>query len=136
LSWLRISYTAAITTLTGLIALCVLWELWLAPLRSGGSWLVLKTLPLLAPLFGILHAKVYTYRWASLLMVAYFIEGCVRAYADSGLSAALAAVELLLSVLFIIAAVAFIRCHPPQATGSASVAAIGALSGGRSRRSD
>src|SRR5690606_28653235 len=33
--------------LIGLIALGLAWELWLAPLRPGGSWLVLKVIPLL-----------------------------------------------------------------------------------------
>jgi len=29
-------------SLIGLIFLCLAWELWLAPIRPGGSWLVLK----------------------------------------------------------------------------------------------
>ena len=29
-------------SLVVLIFLCLAWELWLAPLRTGGSWLVLK----------------------------------------------------------------------------------------------
>ena len=33
-----------------LIVLCILWELVLAPLRPGGSWMVIKVLPLFAPL--------------------------------------------------------------------------------------
>jgi uncharacterized membrane protein len=105
----KASYCIAVGSLTASIALCLLWELWLAPLRPGGSWLVLKTLPLLAPLFGILHARAYTYRWASMLLVAYFIEGCVRAYAESGLARILATSEIALSLAFIVAAVVFIR---------------------------
>ena len=34
-------------SLVALILLCTLWELWLAPLRPGGSMLVLKVLQLL-----------------------------------------------------------------------------------------
>ena len=105
----RIAHAAGILSLTALIALCVLWELWLAPLRPGGSWLVLKALPLLAPLFGVLHGRAYTFRWASLLVVLYFIEGCMRAYADTGLSAWLALVEIALSLLFLAAAIVFVR---------------------------
>ncbi len=104
-----IAHRAGVAALTALIALCVLWELWLAPLRPGGSWLVLKALPLLAPLFGVLHGRAYTFRWASLLIVLYFIEGCVRLYADTGLSASLAAAELALSLLFLAAAILFVR---------------------------
>ncbi len=47
---------AALTSLLALIALCLAWGLRLAPLRPGGSWLGLKTVPLLAPLFGVLPA--------------------------------------------------------------------------------
>lgn len=105
----RLAYGASVCSLTAMIALCVAWELWLAPLRPGGSWMVLKALPLLAPLFGVLHGRIYTYRWASMLLVLYFIEGCFRAYADEGLSATLAAIEVALSIVFIVAAGAFIR---------------------------
>ena len=125
MSWARTAYLAAVGTLTALIALSVLWELWLAPLRAGGSWLVLKAVPLLAPLFGVLRGRVYTYRWASLLVVVYFIEGCVRAYADTGRSALLAAIEVGLSLLFTVAAVAFIRSQPQhhQRASAASLSA-------------
>jgi uncharacterized membrane protein len=103
------AYLTCVGSLTALIGLCVAWELWLAPLRPGGSWMVLKALPLLAPLFGILHGRIYTYRWSSMLMVVYFIEGCFRAYAETGTSGTLAAIEVLLSLLFIVAAGLFIR---------------------------
>ncbi len=105
----RIAYAASVASLTGLIALTVVWELWIAPLRTGGSWMVLKALPLLAPLFGVLRARVYTYRWASMLIVAYFVEGVMRAYADEGRSAMLAGAEIALALIFIFAAAAFVR---------------------------
>lgn len=109
---LRIAYAVSVASLTGLIALAVTWELWLAPLRPGGSWMVLKVLPLLAPLFGILRARVYTYRWAAMLVVAYFIEGVMRAYADDGVSAMLAGIEIALALAFIFAAAVFVRATP------------------------
>jgi uncharacterized membrane protein len=65
--------------------------------------------PLLAPLFGILHRRLYTFRWSAMLVLAYFIEGAVRAYADTGLSAILAGVELALALLFFTASVSFVR---------------------------
>ena len=74
-----------------LIVLGLAWELWLAPLRPGGSWLVVKVLPLCLPLAGLLRNRMYTYRWVSLMVWIYFIEGAVRAYSDRGLSARLAA---------------------------------------------
>ncbi len=96
-------------SLIALIALCVAWELWLAPQRAGGSWLVLKVLPLLLPLFGILRGKVYTHRWMTLFIIAYFVEGVVRAYTDKGLSAQLAGVEIALAVVLFASAILYVR---------------------------
>lgn len=99
-------------TLTMLIVLCLAWELWLAPLRPGGSLLVLKALPLLAPLFGILRERRYTYQWSSMLVLAYFAEGCVRAFADTGISRALAATEILLAAICFVLTILFARSAP------------------------
>ena len=66
----------------GLILLSLCWELFLAPLRPGGSWLALKALPLCFPLAGLLKNRMYTYRWVSLMVWLYFTEGVVRAYSD------------------------------------------------------
>ena len=71
----EIAHWTAIVSLIALIFLCLLWEAWLAPLRPGGSLLMLKALPLLIPLFGILRGKVYTYQWTALLVLAYLTEG-------------------------------------------------------------
>ncbi|SMC29888.1 Uncharacterized membrane protein [Andreprevotia lacus DSM 23236] len=85
-----------------LIALCLAWELWLAPLKPGGSSLVLKTVPLLFPLRGLLHGRRYTYQWTSMYVLIWWTEGAVRAYSDHGLSQWLAGVEVLLtSVAFV-----------------------------------
>lgn len=86
-------------SLVGLLFLCLAWELWLAPLRPGGSMLVLKALPLLFPLFGILRGKRYTHQWTSLLSLMYFAEGAVRAFSDQGVSQALAMAETVLATL-------------------------------------
>lgn len=102
----------ASASLIGLIFLSVAWELWLAPLRPGGSWLVLKVLPLLLPLFGILRGKVYTYRWSTLLIWLYFTEGVVRAWTDGGLSSRLGMLEITLSLTFFVAASLYARNSP------------------------
>jgi uncharacterized membrane protein len=99
----------ASTTLIALLVLCLAWELWLAPLRPGGSWLALKALPLVVPLTGILNGRLYTYRWATMLVLGYFTEGAVRAWGDTGLSAHLAIVEVVLSVVLYVTAIAFVR---------------------------
>jgi uncharacterized membrane protein len=102
----------ASAALLALIALCVTWEIWLAPLRPGGSWLVLKTLPLLIPLRGILHGRPYTYRWTSLLVLAYFGEGLVRASSDAAPARWYAAAEVALAVALFVSIVAALRLKP------------------------
>ncbi len=104
-----VAYVAAVASLIALIFLSLAWELWLAPLRSGGSLLALKTLPLLLPLFGILRGKVYTYQWASMLILAYFAEGAVRAWSDHGLSARLALAEIVVALIFFVACILYVR---------------------------
>jgi uncharacterized membrane protein len=99
----------AAASLVALIALCLAWELWLAPLRPGGSYLALKALPVALPLGGIFMGKRYTYQWSSLLILAYFAEGATRAWSDAGLSQKLAVAEVVLSVLFFAAVVSYAR---------------------------
>lgn len=99
----------ASASLIALILLCLSWEIWLAPLHVNGSLLFLKALPLLAPLFGVLKGKRYTYQWASMLILFYFIEGAVRAWSDGGLSAQLALIEVALSLIFFTCAIFYAR---------------------------
>jgi uncharacterized membrane protein len=105
----RGAWLAACACLIALILLCLAWELVLAPLKPGGSWLVLKVLPLLAPLFGVLRAKRYTLQWSTLLIWLYAAEGAARAWTDAGRSAQLAVIELVLSLGYFAAVVAFLR---------------------------
>jgi uncharacterized membrane protein len=100
---------AAAGALAALIVLCLAWELWLAPLRPGGSLAALKALPLALPLGGILRGKRYTYQWSSMLVLAYFAEGVMRAWSERGLSQVLAGAEMLLSLAFFAAAVGYAR---------------------------
>lgn len=91
-----VSRWLAVGSLLGLIVLSLAWELFLAPLRPGGSWLALKALPLCIPLAGLLKNKMYTYRWVSLMVWLYFTEGAVRAYSDKPPSNYYAMIEVLL----------------------------------------
>jgi uncharacterized membrane protein len=86
----------AVGSLVGLIVLSLVWELWAAPLRPGGSLLALKALPLCVPLAGLLKNRMYTYRWVSLMVWLYFTEGVVRAWGDRAPGNWLALVEVLL----------------------------------------
>lgn len=100
----------ACISLIALIILLILWEMVLVPLRPNGSWLVLKVIPLLFPLRGILMRQNYTMQWSSMMILLYFTEGVVRASSDiSTLSRALAGLEILLSVSFFLGAILYLR---------------------------
>ncbi len=108
-SRLRLIQWLAVGSLLGLILLGLLWELWLAPIRPGGSWLALKVLPLCIPLAGFLKNRMYTYRWVSLMVWLYFAEGVVRATSDRAPSSYLACVEVLLCVILFVACALHVR---------------------------
>jgi uncharacterized membrane protein len=96
-------------SLIALILLCLTWETILAPLKPGGSMLMLKAVFLLLPLWGILHGKRYTYQWACMFILLYFTEGAVRAWSDTGLSARLALLEVLFSVIFFVCTIYYAK---------------------------
>jgi len=110
----RYQLTTSIS-LVALIFLCLAWEGLLAPLRPGGSWLILKAVFLLLPLFGILRGKRYTYKWLSLFIQFYLLEGALRATSDIGLSKWLAMGETVLAAVIFVATVLYIRAtRAPQ----------------------
>jgi uncharacterized membrane protein len=101
---------AASVSLFALIVLCVTWETVVAPLRPGGSWMLLKALPLVLPLRGILRGNLYTYQWAAMLSLLYLMEGVVRAMSDPApLSVLMAWGEILLSTVFFLSAIFYVR---------------------------
>ena len=106
---MRALYLVANASLVLLIVLGIAWELFLAPLRPGGSWLVLKVLPLLLPLRGMLRANRYTCQWASMLSLAYFIEGVVRAFSDAPPSSYLAAIQTVLAIVLFVSLIYLAR---------------------------
>jgi uncharacterized membrane protein len=116
--WVDATRRTAVAALLALIALCLAWELVLAPLRPGGSWLALKALPLCIPLAGILRNRMYTYRWVSLMVWLYFTEAVVRGWSDPAPSNWLALAELLLCLILFAACAAHVRLrlrHAPSA---------------------
>ncbi|PIT82419.1 DUF2069 domain-containing protein [Limnohabitans sp. 15K] len=110
----------AVVSLLGLILLGLAWELWLAPLRPGGSWWAIKVLPLCIPLAGLLKNRMYTYRWVSMLVWLYFIEGVVRAWGDAWPSNALAGIQTLLCITLFVACALHVRIRfkAAKATGN------------------
>ncbi len=117
----RGTHLTAGITLCMLAALCLVWELWMAPLRPGGSWLALKVLPLLWIAPGIFRDRIYTFRASTMLILAYFAEGSVRAYTDAGLSATLALAETALAIIFFIAAIAHVRALRASRSATAAI---------------
>ena len=105
----------AVGSVLALILLAMAWELLLAPLRPGGSWLVLKALPLCIPLAGLLKNRMYTYRWVSLVVWLYFIEGVVRAWSDKAPGNYLAILEIALCITLFVACTAHVRLRQANA---------------------
>jgi len=101
----------AIASLIGLIANALAWELFVAP-GAGPAVLAFKALPLLMPLFGILRGRRYTYQWAPMLVLAYFVEGVMRGYVDGGSVAVAAWAQALLATAFILSAAYYARDQP------------------------
>ena len=95
--------------LVALTLLCVLWELWLAPLRPGGSWLALKALPLalLAPAAGRGSRKAL--QGVALLLPFYLAEGVVRGWSESGRHAVVAWGAAALAAMTFAAVIARLR---------------------------
>ena len=107
-------------SLGGLIVLGLAWEMWLAPIRPGGSLLALKVLPLVLPLAGVLKNRMYTYRWLSLLVWLYFTEGVVRAWSDKPPGNAIAFVQVLLCLVLFTACAMHVRIRLKKQDASAS----------------
>lgn len=117
----RISRNLALASLLALVALCLAWELWLAP--TGRGTLAVKALPLMLGVAGLLKYKLFTFRWLSLAVWLYVIEGSVRAYGDGGLSARLAMAELALCALLFAACGWHVRARLARGRALATAAA-------------
>lgn len=112
------SRTLALVCLLALIALCLAWELWLAP--TGRGTLAVKALPLVLAVPGLLAWRMYTFRWLSLVLWLYVAEGAVRATSDRGLGAPLALLEVVLCLVLFAACAAHIRWRLTAAKASAA----------------
>jgi uncharacterized membrane protein len=93
----------AIGLIGALALLLILWETALAPVRPGGSWLVLKALPLALVWPGIARGRVRSRQIASLLLPFYFAEAIVRAVTEPGRYAMVAGLAALLCIAAFVA---------------------------------
>jgi type IV pilus assembly protein PilE len=106
-----------------LCAMLVLWEIWLAPIRHGGSWLALKALPLALALPGLFRGLPATRQRLSLLLPFYAAEGIVRAATEPGRIRVLALAEVALAVVAFVAIMVMARraAPPPRISGFTAV---------------
>jgi uncharacterized membrane protein len=102
---------AAAACLLALALLELLWELWLAPLKPGGSWLALKAAPLLGLAPGVAQGRVRARQWTLLVLPWYVAEGVVRAFSESGRQALCAGAAAALSVVALTAGLAWFRAQ-------------------------
>lgn len=91
-----------------LLLLCVLWELWLAPLRPNGSWLWVKALPIAFTLPGVWRGHAQSLQVALLLSAFYLMEATVRMF-EPWPTRALAMGELVMMLVFFTAAIVVLR---------------------------
>lgn len=111
----------ALASYLALLGLTLLWEGWLAPKGPPGFWLTIKSVPLLLPLFGLLHGRPKSYAWASLLLTLYLMEGLVLLWSERTLGFARgsalpwALLETLLALSFILCAAFYIRARAASA---------------------
>jgi uncharacterized membrane protein len=92
----RRTRAVAVAATVALIVVGVAWEIWLAP--TGRGTLAVKVLPLVLALPGLVHMRLYTYRWLSLVVWLYAAEGAMRVASERGTSAVLAGTELVLAL--------------------------------------
>ena len=76
--------------------------------------LLLRLMPLLFPLRGILHGRRYTYQWTSLMILLYLAEGLVRSMSDQGAGQWLAMAETLLATILFVACLGHARATAPS----------------------
>ena len=93
----------ALVLVISMIIFGISWEIWLNPIRPGGSMLWAKVLPLMLALPGLYKARIYTFQWLSLLVWLYVCEALVRVYTTQKIEILLSVIWLLMSLsLFII----------------------------------
>lgn len=81
---------------------------------STRAWAVaaVYSLPLLLPLPGLIRRNRYTYRWATLCVLPYFVVGVTEAFANQAVRWWATAL-LGVSILWFIALVAYLRASAP-----------------------
>ena len=84
------------------------WEAKIAPIRPGGSTLILKAVPLCFPFLGILKGVRRSFQKLTLILQFYFLEALVRVF-DAFPVNLLAFIEFCISLILFIFAILFLK---------------------------
>jgi uncharacterized membrane protein len=103
----------AVACVAALCLLEMLWELRLAPLRPGGSWLALKAVPLALLWWPMARGSRKARQAASLVLPLYAAEGIVRAVTEGGRHALVASMATALALAAFAAVLLSFRRPPP-----------------------
>ena len=87
----------------------LLWEIALAPLASGGSWLALKAVPLATLLPGAARGRRRPRQWLALLLPFYAAEAFVRAWAGPARLTLVAGTACVISIAAFVALLTWFR---------------------------
>jgi uncharacterized membrane protein len=103
-----------------LLLLCIiLWRLLTRPTAQGAVWAIVLCIPLLLPLRGLLRGERYTYAWATLCVIPYFIVGTTESIADPR-GRGWAAACLTISLALFAALIVFIRTAKKPASAAST----------------
>ena len=84
------------------------WTLTPQPTRGAIAWGVFYSLPLLAPLHGLLRGSRYTHAWATLCVLPYLVIGITESVANASVRL-WAGLMLATSLLLFVGLVAYLR---------------------------
>ena len=99
----------AVAATVALLLFEALWELVLAPIKPHGSWLALKALPLAWLIRGVARGQRRSRQWLALLLPFYIGEALLRAVAEPGRHALVAAVACAIATLAFTALLGWFR---------------------------
>lgn len=109
----------ALGTDLSLVMLVLVWQLSPLPTIEGAIKALVLCIPLALPLLGIYNGNRYTYRWATLCVLPYFLVGLTEVVANPT-ARLFAAVMLILALAWFVALVAFLRVTTEASVASDS----------------
>jgi uncharacterized membrane protein len=105
----------ALASIAVLIALVVGWQLSPTASGTGAAKGLFLCIPLLLPLLGLWRGNRYTFRWATLCVLPYFIVGLTEVVANPT-TRAWTATMLVFALTWFVGLVAYLRVTAASAT--------------------